>query len=415
MRTVKMSGVHTFTVLFLVENVPYYLDTRVQREAHVVLQMGGRPIVICPRGSGARRLADGVTVYQYWKPSWGSGFFAHLAEYIVSLLAHTVLAAYVFVRHRFSIIHGANPPDTLWLVAAPYKLLGVRYIFDHHDLVPELFAVRYARRLPWIYPLTLWLERRNIQLADHVVCTNATFRALAIGRGGKSADQVTVVRNGPWLERDFQVSSSDPTIRRLGEIVVGYLGIMNPQDHLENLIETARIVRFERGRTDIGFLLIGGGDSYVSLVEMRNRLGLAKTVEMPGTIAWPEVISMLLATDICVQPDLPTVFNRNLTMNKLMEYMALGKPSIAYDMPETRVTGGDAVMYVQGESAQELADAIISLADDQDRRQQLGSAARRRVETLLSWERQKAALTDVYSALTVSSPRVRASTTDVSR
>lgn len=384
-------------VLFLIENVPYRLDTRVRRQAFVAQSIGGQTVVICPTdGTGWHRIEDGVDVYQYPKPSLGEGFLAHLAEYIASLFFHFLLTFWVFVRHGFDVIHGANPPDIFWLIAAPYKVLGKVYIFDHHDLVPELFQVRYADRLPILHSVMLWMERMGIRLADHVISTNETFRRIALTRGRKSEDQVTIVRNGPWLSRDFPEVIPDDSVRQLGRIVVGYLGIMNPQDHLDNLLKAAHAVREDFGRKDIVFLLIGGGDAYQALLKLRDQLGLKDAVRMPGVLPWASVLSCLAATDMCVQPDPPTPFNVHLTMNKLMEYMALGKPAIAYDMPETRATGGETIYYVDGSDTAALAEAIVKLADDSQLREELGRAAKRRVESELAWEHQVHNLVDVY-------------------
>jgi glycosyltransferase involved in cell wall biosynthesis len=386
-----------FRVLFLIENVPYDLDTRVRRQAHALRSAGGAVTVICPgpagRG-GAQR--DGVRVYHYPKPSFGGGFAAHLAEYAASLFFHTLLTLWVAVRHGFDVIHVANPPDLLWLVAAPYRLIGKRFIFDHHDLVPELFAVRFGARLPRLTNVMLALERCTVRLADHVISTNETFRRMAIERGGKAPEAVTVVRNGPWLQRDFPVVEPDPRVRSLGRIVVGYLGIINDQDHLDHLLEAARIVRFEAGRRDVAFLLIGSGDAHPKLLRQRDAMSLTDAVHMPGTLPWNEVLACLSAVDICIQPDPPTAFNRHLTMNKLMEYMALGKPSIAFDMPETRFSGGDAVLYVGGDSPRALAEAIVVLADDANQRETLGRRARQRIESTLAWEHQAGNLLGVY-------------------
>ncbi len=386
-----------FRVLSLVENVSYALDTRVRREAHTLRAAGASVTVICPGPAGTSSTEhDGIRVYHYPKPSFGGGFVAHLVEYAASLCWHTLLTAWVAIRHGFDVIHVANPPDLLWLVAAPYRLLGKRFIFDHHDLVPELFAVRFGSRLPRLSSLMIALERCSIRLANHVISTNETFRRIAIERGGKAPNAVSIVRNGPWLGRDFPRVTPDPQVRALGGIVVGYLGIMNDQDHLDHLLEAARIVRLDAGRDDIAFVLIGSGDAYPKLLRLRDAMGLTEGVRMPGTLPWNEVLATLSAVDICVQPDPPTAFNRHLTMNKLMEYMALGKPSIAFDMPETRFSGADAVMYVPGESPHNLAQAILSLADDADMRTTLGRRARQRIESSLAWEHQAANLIEVY-------------------
>jgi glycosyltransferase involved in cell wall biosynthesis len=263
--------------------------------------------------------------------------------------------------------------------------------------------VRYRDRAPGIMAAVLWLERMSIRLADHVICTNETFRQFAMTRGGKAAQDVSVVRNGPWLKRDFppvRAARASPD----GRCLVGYLGIMNPQDHIDHLIRAAYVIRYEMEREDIEFLLIGSGDAHKSLRTLRDSLGLTDVVHMPGTLAWGDVIEQLGRADICVQPDPPTPFNRHLTMNKLMEYMALGKPAIAYDMPETRFSGGDAVMYIEERTPTGLAMAIVKLADDPALCAELGRRARERIENTLSWEHQQQSLLEVYRKLLPAPP-----------
>lgn len=388
-------------VLFLIENVPFRLDSRVRRESHVLLKSGASITVVCPgdKGEPFTSIDEGVRVYRYRKPSMGEGFGAHIAEYLTSLVAQTILAALVFFRHGFDVIHAANPPDILWLVAAPYKLVGKKFIYDQHDLVPELFEVRFQSRFRWLMSLVRGMERASYRLADHVISTNDTFRQFAMDRGKVKPGDVTIVRNGPRLSMDFPDMTPDPRVRALGRTVVGYLGIMNPQDHLEKFLEMARIIRVENDRNDIGFVMVGSGDSFGKLQRIRDELGLADAVVMTGTLPWEQVLATLAATDICVQPDPPTPFNRHLSMNKLMEYMALGKAAVAFDMPETRISGGDTVTYVPGDSADALARAVLTLADDPERCRSLGAAARHRIETTLAWEHQAKNLTDVYQKL----------------
>jgi glycosyltransferase involved in cell wall biosynthesis len=385
-------------VLFLIENVPYRLDSRVRRQAGVLQEIGAQVSVISPREEASWYAnIEGVHLYQYPKPSLGEGIAAHLLEYVTSLFFQSILTFWIFWRRGFDVIHVANPPDLLWIVAWPYRLLGCRYIFDHHDLTPELYQVRYARRAPWMVGVVQLMERMSIRLADHVISTNETFRRMAIERGGKAPERVTVVRNGPRLSMDFPDVPADPEVRRLGRAVVGYLGIMNPQDHLDFLLQAAKIVRDERGRRDIGFVLVGSGDAFPHLLKQRDELGLTEAVRMTGALPWREVLSTLGAADICVQPDPPTLFNQHLTMNKLMEYMALGKAVVAFDMPETRISGGDAVIYVKPDGPGALADAIIALADDEPRRLEMGRQARLRVEQTLAWEHQAHNLRSVYA------------------
>ena len=391
------------TVLFLVEDVSFTTDSRVRRQTSALLAQGVQVVVICPANAGEPAYEldpSGAHVYRYRKPAPAEGFAWHLVEYAASLAQHTRLARRVWRRHGFDVIHAANPPDILWMVALPYKLLrGTRFVYDQHDIVPELFQVRYAAQHPAARPVVLGMERASYGLADHVIVTTDSLRRIALDRGGRRPEDVTIVRNGPRLRTDFPEVRPDAQTRALAPVMVGYLGHMNPQDHLEKFLEMADIVHNRAGRRDIGFVMIGAGDSWEELRRTRDRLGLSEAVRMTGRVPWPEVLSHLAATDICVQPDPPTAFNSLLAHNKLMEYMAMGKAAVAFDMAETRVSGGDCVTYVPGESAEGLARAVLELADDPARREALGQRGRRRVEEVLCWEQQAQSLLAAYARL----------------
>ena len=389
-------------ILFLIEDVSFRTDSRVRRQTSALRKVGAEMIVICPafEGESDHDLENGIHIYRYKKPSMGDGFSAHIAEYATSLLQHTRLTAKVFRKHGFDVIHVANPPDILWMVALPYKVLfKKKFIFDQHDIIPELFQVRYADKFKMVEPLVLAMEKMSYKLADHVIVTTESFRQAAMRRGGRKPEDITIVRNGPRLTLDFPKVDPDPKTRALAPIMVGYVGHMNPQDHLEKFMEMARIIRKEKGRTDIGFVMNGAGDSWEGLKQMRDEWGLTDAVLMPGRIPWENVLSNLAATDICVQPDPPTAFNRLLAHNKLMEYMAMGKACVAFDMEETRVSGDDCVVYVPGEDARDLAEAVIKLADDKARREELGRRSRKRIEDVLCWEKQAHWLLEVYQQL----------------
>lgn len=388
------------SVLFISQDLPYTFDNRIKRETATLRDAGARVSVISPRGKGEswHDEVGGIQVYRYAIPTMSEGFVAHLGEYAISLSSMSALAALVYRRHGFQAIHAANPPDLLWTVAAPYKALGVKFVFDHHDLVPELFEWRFGRDHPRLIPMVKAMEKTTFKLADQVISTNETYRRVAIERGGKKPEDVTVVRNGPRLS-DFPPTTPDPVVRALGRVVVGYLGNMNPQDGVDHFLEMARILRKDRGRTDIGFVMVGTGDSYAALCRLRDEYGLTEAVRMTGRVPWPEVLAALSATDICVQPDPPGGLNDHSTMNKLMEYMALGKAVVSFDLTESRVSGGDAAVYAPGDSAAALADAVQALADDPERRARLGAAGRARVEQTLAWHHQQRALIGVYDRL----------------
>jgi len=387
-------------ILFLIEDGSFLYDNRVRREAICLSEAGATVRVICPNAGSEPRYSfvRGIGVYRYRKPSLGAGLLGHIGEYVVSLASHSILTLYIAVRHGLNVIHAANPPDFLWLVALPYRLFGVRFVFDHHDLVPELFNERFGEDKKALLSIARFMERMSFRLASHVISTNDTYRRVAIERGGKSEETVTVVRNGPD-PIDFQNVQPDQSVAELAPTMVGYLGNMNPQDGVDRLVEAARILVMERKRTDIGFLLVGDGDSFSSLVKLRDDLGLQDYIHMTGRIPWVDVLNKLSATDICVQPDPPGALNDNSTMNKLMEYMMLGKAVVSYDLAESRVSGGRAVRYVKEDSAEALANAIAELADDPGEIQRLGQEGLNRVMSKLAWHYQAKNLVDIYRNL----------------
>lgn len=387
-------------VLFLIEDGPYLYDNRVRREAICLREAGAQVSVICPNAGDEpfHSESDGIHVYRYRKPGLGAGLIAHILEYIVSLTSHLFLSLLVAFRHGFSVIHAANPPDLLWLVALPYRLFGKRFVFDHHDLVPELFAARFGSDRKSLLAVARFMERMSFRLASHVVSTNESYRQVAITRGGKHECDVTVVRNGPD-PADFPETTPAPKIRELAPVVVGYLGNMNPQDGVDYIVRAAAKIKNEYKRSDIAFVLIGSGDSFDSLVALRDDLGLQESMVMTGRIPWDDVVATLSAIDIGVQPDPPGGLNDHSTMNKLMDYMILGKAVVSFDLAETRVSGGDAIVYAPGDSADALAESIVELADDETRRNRIGRSARDRVMQHLAWHHQAPNLVAVYRKL----------------
>lgn len=387
-------------VLFLIEDGSFVFDNRVRREAGTLHAAGWKVSVICPAYPGEkwRENVNGILVYRYRKACLGPGFGAHLIEYLISLAAQTFLAALVALETGFDVIHAANPPDLLWVIALPYRMCGKRFIFDHHDLVPELYADRFGQSNTKVMTILRWLERTSIRLADCVISTNESYRRIAMERGPKAPDAVTVVRNGPDLG-DFPEGTPDLKTRGLGKTVVGYLGNMNPQDGVDRFLEMARIIRIEKSWQDFGFVMIGAGDAYEELKALRDSWGLADAVAMTGRIPWREVLAVLRATDICVQPDPPGGLNDHSTMNKLMEYMMLGKAVVAYSLPETMVSGGDACVYVRENSSAALAEAVMALADDPAEVSRRGRAGRQRVERYFAWHHQSQRLLEVYARI----------------
>lgn len=395
-------GVHMVRVLYLIENGSYRYDHRARREVCTLRDAGCQVVVICPafEDEGLKETMDGnVEVYRYRYPSFGKGFFGHLGEYGASLSCMSALMAYIHAKHGFDVIHAVNPPDLLWTLVAPYKAMGKRFVFDHYDLNPELFEDKFGESGAMkVMPIVKAAEKASVRLADYVISTNESYRQIAINRCGKDPDKVRVVRNGPDVSR-FKLVEPREDVVALGDIVIGYLGNMNSQDGLDVMVEMARILRDEMGRDDIGYALVGSGDVMKDLVAWRSEHGLEKKMMLCGRMSAEEFMPVLSAAHICVQPDPPSRLNNVSTMNKPMEYMALGKPVITFALKETMVTGGDVCQYVEGADPRDLAAKVVELADDPELREELGRRGIERVENVLSWPHQAPNLLQIYEEL----------------
>jgi glycosyltransferase involved in cell wall biosynthesis len=376
-------------VLVFIEDGTFTYDNRVIRETSALIKEGWEVVVISQKGPSDpfyRRINEKLWAYFFPKPT-AEGVLGHVFEHSISLVVGSLLTLCVYLRHRFSVFHACNPMDILWLVALPYKLLGVKFIYDQHDLCPELFLSREdGDTNSLFYRILLLLERLSYRMANSVIVTNESYKEIAVERGSKEPSDVFVVRNGPDLNQ-FKPTLANPDIRRQARTVVGYLGNMNHQDGVNYLIEAANEIVNRRKRSDISFVLIGGGSVQESLARTVAEMGLEKRVLFTGRMKPDrEMMAVLSACDICVQPDPLNPLNDKSTMCKAMEYMALGKPVIAFDLKETRVSCGDAAMYVTPNDWVELADKIILLAERDDIRDRMAKAGRRRIETRLSWD-----------------------------
>ena len=389
-------------VLYLIENGSYRYDHRARREVCTLRDAGCKVYVVCPayKDEGLRETMDeSVEVFRYRYPEFGKGFVGHLIEYAFSLGCMKLWMFWIFLRYGIDVIQAVNPPDLLWILIAPYKLMGKPFVFDHYDLNPELFEDKFGGSgAMWVLPIVKAAEKASIRMADHVISTNDSYRDIAINRCGKDPDKVRVVRNGPDLAR-FRPVEPNPDVVKLGQTIIGYLGNMNPQDGLDHFVEMARILRQDKGRTDIGFVLVGSGDSFNDIVAHRAEYGLEDCMMLTGRIPADDVMAALSAAHICVQPDPPNRLNQVSTMNKPMEYMALGKAVVAYDLKETVVTGGDVCQYVSGDEPAGLADAVLELVDNPERREELGRLGRERVENVLAWPHQAPNLLKIYEEL----------------
>jgi glycosyltransferase involved in cell wall biosynthesis len=387
-------------ILILVQNLPVPLDRRVWLECQTLVRAGYRVSVICPKGPGDPdvEVLDGVRLLKYVPPSEAHGTLGFINECAVAWMHTARLAKRLWREDPFDVIQACNPPDTFFLLARRYRRHGVRFVFDHHDLCPEIFRSRFARDGGLALNLLLALERGTFATADHVISTNESYRAVAVHRGRKRPRDTTVVRSGPD-PAVMQPGPAEPELKRGRAHLCCYLGVMGHQDGVDTVIRAADELVNHRGRDDVTFALLGFGDTYDDLRALTHELGLDDHIAFTGR-ADLEMISRYLSTaTIGLSPDPPGPFNDASTMNKTLEYMAFELPVVAFDLPETRVSAGPAALYAGGESPAAFASAVEQLLDDPRRRAAMASEGRRRIETSLGWPHQAEAYRRVYDRL----------------
>jgi glycosyltransferase involved in cell wall biosynthesis len=388
-------------VLMLLENNPYPNDPRVLAEASALADAGYCVTVIAPaaRGQSWHEVVDGVDAYRYPAPPAVSGLVGFLWEYGYAGVATLGLSVFIFLRRGFDIVHAHNPPDLFVFVAAVYKPFGVRFVFDHHDLAPEMYCARFgASSRKAIYRVLVWLERLSCRLADRVIATNESYRLVETQRDRVPRERITIVRNGPDLNHLRQVDP-DPALRRTGQTTIGYIGAMGVQDGVDYLLRALKHLVCDLHRTDWFCVLIGDGAAWPRLRVLATELGLDDHVWFTGELSCREFLPYLSAADICVEPAPSNSYNDRCTMIKMMEYMALARPIVAFDLPEHRVTAGAAACYVQPNDELEFARALAHLIDHPERRALMGAFGRRRVESSLAWPHSVPHLLHAYRAL----------------
>jgi glycosyltransferase involved in cell wall biosynthesis len=396
-------SLHGRRILIIVENLPVPFDRRVWQEARSLREAGAQVVVICPTGKGFEARyeeLEGIHIYRH-PLSEGDGALGYLKEYGAALFWEFTLACKVFARHGFDAIHACNPPDLIFLVALPFKLLGRKFLFDHHDINPELYEAKFGKRgLFW--RLLVLFERLTFASADVTIATNESYRAIAMGRGRKKPQDAFIVRSGPDLSRIKPVSAQ-PKWKNGRPFLVGYVGVMGDQEGIDLLLDAAKTL-VDRGRDDIQFCLVGGGPSLQRLKEQCGRLGLDPCVAFPGRIPDQDLWEMLATADICVNPDRVNPMNDKSTMNKILEYMAMSKAIVQFDVTEGRYSAGEASLYAKANDPVDMADKIEALLAAPDQRARMGAFGRQRVETELSWARQTPQLIAAYQRLFASRP-----------
>jgi glycosyltransferase involved in cell wall biosynthesis len=396
------------SVLHLSENLTLPFDRRVWMELGALRAAGYEVSAICPTGEGFTapyEVIDGVHIWRYPAPPPTRGVLSYVWEFLYCWLQTLRLSIVVLARRGFDIIHAANPPDTFWAVALPYRLFGKRYVFDHHDLCPELYLARFGRHRErdLAHRGLRWLEWAQFRTADLVISTNESYRQVALTRGRVPADRVVVVRSGPSRERFATVRAVDPALKRGRPYLVAYLGVMAPQDGVDHLLRAARHL-IARGRSDISFTLMGAGDSFDDLRRMAHELELDAHVRFTGRIPDAEVEVTLATADVCVSPDPLNPLNDVSTMNKMLEYMACGRPIVAFDLREHRFSVADGALYARPNDDGDLADRITELLDDPERRERMGRYNRQRFLDRMAWEHNAGDLVRAYERLCATTP-----------
>ncbi len=374
-------------VLIIVENLPVPFDSRVWKEATSLYKDGYEVTVLCPRGKGYSKsyeVLEDIRVYRHPMPREGDSPLGYVREYAWALFWEFLYTWWIFLRHGFHVIQGCNPPDDIFLVALPFKLFGVKYIFDHHDANPELYFSKYERE-DFFYKIQVWLEKLSYRFADVVMATNASYKNLAITRGGLAPEDVFIVRNGPDLET-FRPVPPVTTLKYGKPYLVGYVGTMSIQEGLDILLDVAQYIK-SSGRRDVHFTCVGGGPGLPGLRQMVKDKSLEDTVNFTGRIPDKDLLEILSTADVCVNPDKPCKMNDISTMIKIMEYMALGKPIVQFDLTEGRFSAGEAALYSDNKNqVPDFAAKILWLLENPGARQTMGQFGRRRVEQELAWE-----------------------------
>jgi glycosyltransferase involved in cell wall biosynthesis len=388
-------------ILFIVENLPSPFDRRVWQEATTLHQNGYQVAIICPTGKGYEEkyeCLDGIHIYRHPLPPEAEGALGYALEYSVALYWEFYLSFKVLFSHGFDAIHACNPPDLIFLVGGFFKFFfHKKFLFDHHDINPELYEAKFGRR-DFFYRLMLLCERLTFKTADRSIATNESYKQIAIERGGMHPDKVTVVRSGPKLDR-LKIIEPVLPLKKGRKHLVGYVGVMGKQEGIDYLLRALHYIVEHKNRTDVHFGLVGGGTELTSLQAYAKALGVEDYVTFTGRVSDQQMLEMLNTADVCVNPDVANEMNDKSTMNKIMEYMALAKPIVQFDLSEGRFSAQEASLYARRNDTKDLAEKILLLLDDQVKRKAMGDFGRNRIITELEWKYEEPKLLEAYRLL----------------
>jgi glycosyltransferase involved in cell wall biosynthesis len=383
--------------LIIVENLPVPFDRRVWQEATTLQQAGYQVSIICPKGKGYEKgheVIDNIHIYRHALPVEASGALGYAIEYSWALFWEFLLTLRVLWTRGFDVIHACNPPDTIFLIGGLFKLIGKKFIFDHHDINPELYEAKFGRR-DVFYKLLVALERWTFRTANVSIATNESYKKIAVQRGGKRPERVFIVRSGPDLRR-LKIVPPVPELKHGRQYLVGYVGVMGKQEGIDYLLRAVQHIVRDLKRSDIHFGLVGGGTDLVDMKAYARELGVSDFVTFTGRVPDQQMLEMLNTAEVCVNPDVANEMNDKSTMNKVMEYMALGKPIVQFDLTEGRVSAQEASLYAEKNNELDLARKIVHLLDDAELRARMGRFGRSRVENELEWKYEVPKLLAAY-------------------
>ncbi len=384
-------------VLIVVENLPSPFDRRVWQEANALKEKGAVVSIICPTGKGYEKkyeCIDGIHIYRHNLPLDADGALGYLHEYSAALFWEFFLTCKVLVKHGFDVIHACNPPDLIFLTALPFKLFGKKFVFDHHDINPELYIAKFNKK-GLFYRLMLLFERLTFAGADMSIATNHSYKEIAITRGKMPAERVHVVRSGPSLDR-LKIKPPVPELKKGRKYLVGYVGVIGKQEGLQYLIDAASYIVKKKKREDIHFICVGGGTELEKVKQYGREQGVADYFTFTGRVPDEEMLDALNTADVCVNTDEYNEMNDKSTMNKIMEYMALKKPIVQFELKEGRFSAQEASLYADRNNAEDMAEKIVMLCDNPDMRTTMGEFGYNRVKNELAWTYEKENLYSAY-------------------
>ncbi|MCU0954452.1 MAG: glycosyltransferase family 4 protein [Hyphomicrobium sp.] len=385
-------------VLIIVENLTVPLDRRVWQEACALRDAGYTVSVICPKGGVHKapyELLEGIHIFRHPLPVEARGPLGYLAEYSIALFYEFVLSVKAHFKVGFDTVQACNPPDLIFLIGAFWKyLFGKPFVFDHHDINPELYEAKFGRRDGW-HRLLHKLERMTFRVADAAIATNETFREIAIERGGMDEDRVFIVRSVPDTSR-FRRVAADPSLKNGRKHLVGFVGIMGAQDGVDLFVEAMNVIVHEFGRNDVQALIIGTGTELPELKKLASERSLDDAISFPGFLSGEALLAGMSTFDVGIIPDPKNVYNDKISMNKVLEYMTLGIPFVQFDLVEGRKMAAGAALYASGNCPRSLAEQVLTLLDDPDLRRQTSAEGIKRAASLLRWDEERKRLLAAY-------------------